>query len=99
MINQETIIALATPTGLGAISVIRISGLNAISITEKLFKSKGNKKLSNQNSHTVHLGHLIKNNHELDEVLVTIFKSIIIIYKVFFTNTSECVMRFIHVIF
>lgn len=74
MINQETIIALATPTGLGAISVIRISGLNAISITEKLFKSKGNKKLSNQNSHTVHLGHLIKNNHELDEVLVTIFK-------------------------
>ena len=74
MINQETIIALATPTGLGAISVIRISGLNAISITEKLFKSKVNKKLSNQNSHTVHLGHLIKNNHELDEVLVTIFK-------------------------
>ena len=74
MINQETIIALATPTGLGAISVIRISGLNAILITEKLFKSKGNKKLSNQNSHTVHLGHLIKNNHELDEVLVTIFK-------------------------
>ena len=74
MINQETIIALATPYGLGAISVIRVSGLNAISITEKLFKSKGNKKLSNQNSHTVHLGHLIKNNHELDEVLVTIFK-------------------------
>ena len=74
MINQETIIALATPTGLGAISVIRISGFNAISVTEKLFKSKGNKKLSNQNSHTVHLGHLIKNNHELDEVLVTIFK-------------------------
>ena len=74
MINQETIIALSTPTGLGAISVIRISGFNAISVTEKLFKSKGNKKLSNQNSHTVHLGHLIKNNHELDEVLVTIFK-------------------------
>ena len=41
MINQETIIALATPTGLGAISVIRISGLNAISITEKLFKFYG----------------------------------------------------------
>ncbi|MDB4050795.1 tRNA uridine-5-carboxymethylaminomethyl(34) synthesis GTPase MnmE [Flavobacteriaceae bacterium] len=74
MINQETIIALATPNGLGAISVIRISGLNAISITEKLFKPKGNKKLSNQKSHTVHLGHLIKNGHELDEVLVTLFK-------------------------
>ena len=74
MINQETIIALATPNGLGAISVIRISGSNAISITEKVFKPKGNKKLSNQKSHTVHLGHLIKNEHELDEVLVTLFK-------------------------
>ena len=74
MINQETIIALASPNGLGAISVIRISGLNAISVTEKLFKPKGNKKLSNQKSHTVHLGHLMKNGHELDEVLVTLFK-------------------------
>ena len=74
MINQETIIALATPNGLGAISVIRISGLNAISATEKLFKPKGSKKLSNQKSHTVHLGHLIKNGYELDEVLVTLFK-------------------------
>ena len=74
MINQETIVALATPNGLCAISVIRISGLNAISITEKLFKPKGNKKLSNQKSHTVHLGHLIRNGHELDEVLVTLFK-------------------------
>ena len=73
MINQETIIALATPNGLGAISVIRISGLNAISTTEKLFKPKGNKKLSNQKSHTVHLGHLMKNGYELDEVLVTLF--------------------------
>jgi len=74
MIDQETIIALATPNGLGAISVIRISGLNAISITEKLFKPKGSKKLSNQKSHTVHLGHLIKNGYELDEILVTLFK-------------------------
>ena len=45
MINQETIIALATPNGLGAISVIRISGSNAISITEKVFKPKWNKTL------------------------------------------------------
>ena len=73
MINQETIIALASPNGLGAISVIRISGLNAISTTEKLFKPKGSKKLSNQKSHTVHLGHLMKNGYELDEVLVTLF--------------------------
>ena len=73
MINDETIIALATPSGMGAISVIRISGSKAISITEKLFKPKGNKILSKQKSHTVHLGNLMKNNFVLDEVLVTIF--------------------------
>ena len=72
--NQETIIALATPNGLGAISVIRISGNNSIKITEKLFKSNKNKLLSNQKSHTVHLGHIMKENHELDEVLITLFK-------------------------
>ena len=72
--NQETIIALATPNGLGAISVIRISGNNSIKIAEKLFKSNKNKLLSNQKSHTVHLGHIMKENHELDEVLITLFK-------------------------
>ena len=72
--NQETIIALATPNGLGAISVIRISGNNSIKIAEKLFKSNKNKLLSNQKSHTVHLGHIMKGNHELDEVLITLFK-------------------------
>ena len=74
MINKETIIALATPNGLGAISVIRISGKNAIPSTEKLFKGKKNKILSKQKSHTVHLGHLLKKGHELDEVLITLFK-------------------------
>ena len=74
MINQETIIALATPNGLGAISVIRVSGKDAILITDKLFRSKKNKVLSDQKSHTVHLGHLLKNNREIDEVLITLFK-------------------------
>ena len=74
MVYQETIIALATPNGLGAISVIRISGNNSIKIAEKLFKSNKNKLLSNQKSHTVHLGHIMKENHELDEVLITLFK-------------------------
>ena len=74
MLNNETIIALATPNGKGAISVIRISGLNAIASTEKLFKSKNNKVLSQQSSHTVHLGYLLKNENELDEVLITLFK-------------------------
>ena len=74
MINKKTIIALATPNGLGAISVIRISGEDSISTTEKLFKPKNKKILSKQKSHTVHLGHLLRNGHELDEVLVTLFR-------------------------
>ena len=74
MTNQDTIIALATPNGLGAISVLRISGKESISVTEKVFKAKNNKLLSKQDSHTVHLGHLIKKGHLLDEVLVTLFK-------------------------
>jgi len=74
MISKETIIALATPNGLGAISVIRISGKDAIITTEKLFKSKKKKFLSKQKTHTVHLGHILKNGHELDEVLITLFK-------------------------
>ena len=73
MINKETIIALATPNGLGAIAVIRISGEDSISITEKLFKGKKNKILSIQKSHTVHLGHLMNKVRELDEVLGTVF--------------------------
>ena len=74
MNNTDTIIALSTPNGLGAISVIRISGPDSISTTENLFIAKGKKKLSQMKSHTVHLGHLIKNGFELDEVLITLFK-------------------------
>lgn len=52
MNNTDTIIALSTPNGLGAISVIRISGPDSISTTENLFVAKGNKKLSQMKSHT-----------------------------------------------
>ena len=74
MISNETIIALATPNGLGAISVIRISDKNSIITTDKLFKAKNKKPLSKQKSHTVNLGHILKNGNELDEVLITLFK-------------------------
>ena len=71
---QETIIALATPAGSGAIGVIRISGENAISLAAPNFKSIRGKNLAEQKSHTIHLGHIIDNNKVLDEVLVSIFK-------------------------
>lgn len=71
---QDNIIALATPSGAGAISVLRVSGKDAITIVEPLFKSIRGKKLSEQKTHTIHLGHIVDGNKILDEVLVSIFK-------------------------
>ena len=76
MIKNDTIIALATPSGIGAIAVIRLSGENAITIVDIFFKSiKKGKTLQNQKSHTIHLGHIINDNDVLDEVLVSVFKN------------------------
>ncbi|MBP2833823.1 tRNA uridine-5-carboxymethylaminomethyl(34) synthesis GTPase MnmE [Aquimarina sp. U1-2] len=74
MIQQDTIVALATPSGVGAIAVIRVSGKDAISICASLFRSVNSKKIEKQKSHTVHLGHIMDENRVLDEVLVSIFK-------------------------
>ncbi|MBO0323529.1 tRNA uridine-5-carboxymethylaminomethyl(34) synthesis GTPase MnmE [Muricauda sp. CAU 1633] len=70
----DNIVALATPSGTGAIAVIRISGPDAISIADSIFKSIKGKKLSKQKSHTIHLGHIMDDDKILDEVLVSIFK-------------------------
>jgi len=75
MIQNDSIIALATPSGKGAISVIRISGEDAINIVSKKFNSISGKKLKNQKTHTIHLGHIIENNRIIDEVLVSVFKN------------------------
>ena len=75
MIHNDNIIALATPSGAGAISVIRISGKDAIEIVDGFFKSvKSQKSLCDQKTHTIHLGHILKEGNTLDEVLVSIFK-------------------------
>ncbi|MDC9722108.1 MAG: tRNA uridine-5-carboxymethylaminomethyl(34) synthesis GTPase MnmE [Urechidicola sp.] len=76
MIHDDTIIALATPSGMGAISVIRLSGSDAISIVNLHFKSKfGNKQLTEVKSHTIHLGSVVDHNRIIDEVLVSVFKN------------------------
>jgi tRNA modification GTPase len=75
MIPQETIVALATPSGAGAIAVIRLSGTDAITITEQVFQSVSGKLLSQQKTHTIHLGHIIENSKIYDQVLVSIFKN------------------------
>ncbi len=70
---NDTITALATPPGVGAIAVIRLSGKEAINIVNARFPTKN---LTAQASHTVHLGTIRdEENRVLDEVLVTIFKA------------------------
>ncbi|MEI6411370.1 MAG: tRNA uridine-5-carboxymethylaminomethyl(34) synthesis GTPase MnmE [Bacteroidota bacterium] len=69
---SDTIVALATPPGIGAIAVIRLSGLGAITLTDRMFKGK---KLLEQPSHTAHFGRLEdENGRMVDEVLVTLFQ-------------------------
>lgn len=75
MIEKDAIIALATPSGIGAISVIRISGEEAINIVSKFFISKSGKQLKNQKTHTIHLGNIVNNSQIIDEVLVSVFKN------------------------
>ena len=69
---KDTICAIATSQGIGAISIIRISGDEAIEIANKIFKGKD---LTKVDSHTIHYGHIIDDNNTIDEVLVSIMKS------------------------
>ena len=69
---DDTIAALATPQGMGAIGVIRVSGKETFEIVNKLFTSKN---LLQQSSHTLHVGLLKYNDTILDEVVVSLFKS------------------------
>lgn len=75
MLNQETIVALATPAGAGAVAIIRISGNDAIKIANEVFQSVSNKDLTRQKTHTIHLGHIIDGQKTLDQVLVSVFRN------------------------
>ena len=69
---NDTIVALATPPGIGALGIIRLSGEEAIRIVSQLFPSRN---LEKENSHTIHVG-LLKNTEQvLDEVVISIYKS------------------------
>ncbi|MBN9284906.1 MULTISPECIES: tRNA uridine-5-carboxymethylaminomethyl(34) synthesis GTPase MnmE [unclassified Flavobacterium] len=74
MIPQDTIVALATPSGAGAIAVIRISGKEAISIAASVFQSVSGKDITRQRTHTLHLGHIVDGEKVLDQVLLSLFK-------------------------
>lgn len=68
---HDTICAIATPFGVGGLSVIRVSGSKAILEVNKVFKGKN---LNNVATHTIHYGHIIDNNKEIiDEVMISVF--------------------------
>ncbi len=76
MILDDTICAISTPPGSGAIAVIRVAGPYAIPITEKIFRPAGkNKILRDQLPNTVHFGTLTDGEKDIDEVVVTLFKA------------------------
>ncbi len=75
MIHNDTIVALATPSGPGAIAIIRLSGKDAIKIASLVFNSVLGKKLADQKTHTVHLGNILDGERIIDEVLATLFKN------------------------
>ncbi|MBI1939380.1 MAG: tRNA uridine-5-carboxymethylaminomethyl(34) synthesis GTPase MnmE [Ignavibacteriales bacterium] len=71
--NEDTITALATPNGVGAIAIVRVSGPNSIESVDKIFYGK--KKLQDCDSHTIHYGKIIDKNREVvDDVLVSVFR-------------------------
>lgn len=75
MLSNDTICALATANGMGAIAVIRVSGPEAITKVDTIFQAKfGQKKLTTVDSHTVHLGYVKQKDTLLDEALFTVFK-------------------------
>lgn len=74
MIPQDTIVALATASGSGAIAIIRLSGKDAITIASQVFTSVKGKDITKQKSHTLHLGHIAEDNKIYDQVLLSLFK-------------------------
>ncbi|MBU0487656.1 MAG: tRNA uridine-5-carboxymethylaminomethyl(34) synthesis GTPase MnmE [Bacteroidetes bacterium] len=75
MKTDDTICALATAAGQGAIAVIRVSGKKAIAATEKVFRSVSGKSLKEQTSHTIQLGAVFDKKQVIDDVLVSVFKA------------------------
>nr|WP_263323987.1 tRNA uridine-5-carboxymethylaminomethyl(34) synthesis GTPase MnmE [Neobacillus sp. Marseille-Q6967] len=72
----DTIAAISTPMGEGAIAIVRLSGDDSIKIADRLFKSVSGKRLTEMPSHTIHYGHLVdpKNEQVIEEVMVSVMK-------------------------
>jgi len=88
---DDTIVAISTPIGEGGIGIVRLSGKDALKITDKIFQAKKRKKLTSFKTYTVHYGHVVEGNHPpeadvrrsfneggrkvVDEVIVTVMRA------------------------
>ena len=68
----DTITAISTPLGEGAIGIVRLSGTDAIAIANKVFKGKN---LESVTSHTINYGHIVENEETIDEVMVSVMRA------------------------
>jgi len=75
--EMDTIAAISTPMGEGAISIVRLSGENAISIANRLFAGVGGKKLADVPSHTIHYGKIVDPDtaETVEEAMVSVMKA------------------------
>lgn len=75
MKENNIIVAISTPAGIGGIAIIRLSGNGCIELVDAVFKSFKAKKLAEAKAYTVHFGSIIKENVVLDDVLVSVFRN------------------------
>lgn len=75
-LDFDTIAAISTPPGEGGIGIVRISGEEAVAIADRVYQM-GRKKIANQDSHTIHYGHVVdpETDQVVDEVMVTLMKA------------------------
>ena len=73
----DTIAAISTPMGEGAIAIVRLSGDEAVQIADRIFRSPSGKRLNEEQSHTIHYGHLIDptTDETVEEVMVSLMKA------------------------
>ncbi|QIZ66220.1 tRNA uridine-5-carboxymethylaminomethyl(34) synthesis GTPase MnmE [Geobacillus subterraneus] len=77
MTEFDTIAAISTPMGEGAIAIVRLSGDEAIEIADRLFRSPTGKRLKDAPSHTIHYGHIVdpKSGRTVEEVMVSVMRA------------------------
>ena len=76
-VHFDTIAAISTPMGEGAIAIVRLSGDEAVQIADRIFRSPSGKRLNEEQSHTIHYGHLIdpSTDETVEEVMVSLMKA------------------------